>query len=1017
MTAKDFSIKSGLEVAANVSIGGEISNVTAVNFYVEHNDGQPPEGHLCWNAEDGTLNLGMAGSNVVLQTGQETLAYVKNNTANTILNGSTVAHISAQNGRLIVEPYIADGTFLPEEFLGVATEDIAPSAIGYVTTYGYVRNFDTSAFTVGDIVYASTSVPGGLTTEAPISPNVKVVVGSVSSSAANGSIFVDRVVSPLASDVSYNNTTSNLVATNLQAAVDELQLTKASVELLTSSINLYPTTAASNVTNYVRMVDSTTDADYNTTAVDVGTGTINTTDQLVSNLIADSGLFIGNPGVLNITTIGNIAKTAGNKNDYAEFFFRLYKRNAAGAEELLGTSSTTGPVNPDTLNLYQQFSASAILNNGEFLSTDRLVIKYFANAIEGTAAQYNFQFGGSSPVRTLVPVPVSVIPSGDASEILVDTSTFNGLLSGADSTVQLALETLDDHSHTTDNITEGSNLYYTIPRANSAIDARVTNAFINALTIDADTLSGQPGSYYTGYTDTAIANLVDSSPAALDTLNELAAALGDDPNFATTVSTQIGLKLDSASFTGANILANLVSVDGTGSGLDADLLDGQQGSYYLDYNNFTNTPSIPQLGIDFDPVGTDNSTDVTLVGSYDYLTIAGQQITLNQIDYTTDISNLPTLYTTANANVDIDARVTTSYITNLGALMDSELANISAVKSLNQGVSTTDNPTFDGITVTQNISVSGLVDGRDIAADGTKLDSIEASADVTDADNVNPLIDAHLNSNTATTNQVLSWSGTDYSWVDAASGGTASGGTTWSLKTADYTAINGDGIIADTTAGTFTITLPASPTTGDNIIIADSGNWAINNLIVARNGSTIEDITEDLILDIGALQVHLIYSGTTWEVYAITGPAIGVTDDTTTNETKYITWNDTASGEYNPKTSSTKLTFNPFSGTLTSTDYNSLSDARLKQDIKNIDIDYNIFNSIRPVTFSWKDTNKTAYGFIAQELEQIMPELVNTSDNGYKSVGYTQLIPYLVAIIKELKQEVENIKETVNDNT
>jgi hypothetical protein len=45
---------------------------------------------------------------------------------------------------------------------------------------------------------------------------------------------------------------------------------------------------------------------------------------------------------------------------------------------------------------------------------------------------------------------------------------------------------------------------------------------------------------------TAISNLVDTSPATLDTLNELAAALGDDPNFATTVSTQIGLKEDSA---------------------------------------------------------------------------------------------------------------------------------------------------------------------------------------------------------------------------------------------------------------------------------------------------------------------------------------------------------------------------------------------------------------------------------------------------------------------------------------
>ena len=48
------------------------------------------------------------------------------------------------------------------------------------------------------------------------------------------------------------------------------------------------------------------------------------------------------------------------------------------------------------------------------------------------------------------------------------------------------------------------------------------------------------------YVNTQVANLVDTAPTALDTLNELAAALGDDPNFATTVSNQIGLKQDAA---------------------------------------------------------------------------------------------------------------------------------------------------------------------------------------------------------------------------------------------------------------------------------------------------------------------------------------------------------------------------------------------------------------------------------------------------------------------------------------
>ena len=76
-----------------------------------------------------------------------------------------------------------------------------------------------------------------------------------------------------------------------------------------------------------------------------------------------------------------------------------------------------------------------------------------------------------------------------------------------------------------------------------------------------------------------------------------------------------------------------------------------------------------------------------------------------------------------------------------------------------------------GVGVIGDINVSGLVDGRDVAADGTKLDGIEASADVTDAGNVNPLVDAHLNQSTAANGEVLSWNGSDYDWVAQTGGG------------------------------------------------------------------------------------------------------------------------------------------------------------------------------------------------------------------------------------------------------
>lgn len=82
---------------------------------------------------------------------------------------------------------------------------------------------------------------------------------------------------------------------------------------------------------------------------------------------------------------------------------------------------------------------------------------------------------------------------------------------------------------TTDNISEGStNLYYT--------DARVA-AYLASSSYATDT-----------DVSTAIANLIDSAPGTMDTLNELAAALNDDPNFSTTITTLIGTKLNTADF-------------------------------------------------------------------------------------------------------------------------------------------------------------------------------------------------------------------------------------------------------------------------------------------------------------------------------------------------------------------------------------------------------------------------------------------------------------------------------------
>ena len=107
----------------------------------------------------------------------------------------------------------------------------------------------------------------------------------------------------------------------------------------------------------------------------------------------------------------------------------------------------------------------------------------------------------------------------------------------------------------TTNLTEGTNLYYTSARANADFDTRLATKSTSNLSEGTNLYytDARVGTYLTAnsyatqtYVGTQIANLVAAAPATLDTLNELAAALGNDPSFATTVSTSIGTKVPQA---------------------------------------------------------------------------------------------------------------------------------------------------------------------------------------------------------------------------------------------------------------------------------------------------------------------------------------------------------------------------------------------------------------------------------------------------------------------------------------
>ena len=91
----------------------------------------------------------------------------------------------------------------------------------------------------------------------------------------------------------------------------------------------------------------------------------------------------------------------------------------------------------------------------------------------------------------------------------------------------------------------------------------------------------------------------------------------------------------------------------------------------------------------------------------------------------------------------------------------------------------------------------------------------------------------------------------------------------------------------------------------------------------------------------------------------------------------------------------------------------AFSDINLKKDVSTINDALGTVGKLRGVSYKWKENNEASIGVIAQEVEEIIPEVVHTSEhNGkeVKSVDYGKMVGVLIEAIKELKAEVEELK-------
>jgi hypothetical protein len=149
------------------------------------------QGLMYWDGDDETIAVILNG--YIMKIGEDQFYPVKNQTGSSIAKGTAVrfAGTVGASGRLLIAPFIADGSVPSSFFMGVTAEAIADGADGKVLFFGRIRGINTNAFNEGDVLYASTTVAGGFQTAVPVAPNNIVQVAAVITKSINqGVIFI-----------------------------------------------------------------------------------------------------------------------------------------------------------------------------------------------------------------------------------------------------------------------------------------------------------------------------------------------------------------------------------------------------------------------------------------------------------------------------------------------------------------------------------------------------------------------------------------------------------------------------------------------------------------------------------------------------------------------------------------------------------------------------------------------------------------------------------------------------------
>jgi hypothetical protein len=241
---------------------------------------------------------------------------------------------------------------------------------------------------------------------------------------------------------------------------------------------------------------------------------------------------------------------------------------------------------------------------------------------------------------------------------------------------------------------------------------------------------------------------------------------------------------------------------------------------------------------------------------------------------------------------------------------------------------------------------------------------------------------------------------------------TTAGGSTYATKfniNPNGNILIGSSSLSQTFAG-YTLVDIGNGTNGGAVLFSNGAGTSYGYVNASSAGLNLRAVTGDITFNTNAFETMRIRDNNTIRYYISAG-----------NGDTHLEWYNTSGGiiqaeiwaDGNPRLNARCVSGGVYlsSG---ATSWASLSDINLKNITSVINNAVDKLNTLQAVHFEWKDDNdkKDNIGLIAQEIEKVFPQIVDTDKDGIKGVKYTELIPVLVKAIQEINDKL--VKNNIN---